>query len=94
LRESSIAEETTEAAASHQNGSVSVFGTPGYLAPEQLRGGTVDHRADLFNLGAILFEMLTGQQPFQGKSTSEILKTVLNDLPSRRKRLAVDSIRP
>ena len=81
LRESSIAAETTEAAASPQNGSASVFGTPGYLAPEQLRGGPVDHRADLFNLGAILFEMLTGQRPFRGRSTTEILKAVLNDDP-------------
>jgi serine/threonine protein kinase len=58
-----------------------VLGTPGYMAPEQLRGGIVDHRADLFNLGAILYEMLTGRRPFRGRSTSEILSAVLNDDP-------------
>jgi serine/threonine protein kinase/Tol biopolymer transport system component len=81
LPESSAGEETTETAPSSQNGSGSILGTPGYMAPEQLRGGVVDHRTDLFNLGAILFEMLTGQRPFRGRSTTEILNAVLNDDP-------------
>ena len=59
----------------------SVLGTPGYMAPEQLRGGVADHRSDLFNLGAILYEMLTGQRPFRGRSTSEVLNAILNDDP-------------
>ena len=74
-------EESTQPAASSQNGSGSALGTPGYMAPEQLRGDVVDHRADLFNLGAILFEMLTGQRPFQGRSTTEILNAILNGDP-------------
>jgi hypothetical protein len=41
----------------------------------------VDHRSDLFNLGAVLYEMLTGQRPFQGSSTSEVLNAVLNSDP-------------
>ena len=73
--------EKSEAADSSQNGSWTVLGTPGYMAPEQLRGGVVDHRTDLFNLGAILYEMLTGQRPFRGRSTTEILNAVLNDDP-------------
>ena len=56
-------------------------GTPGYMAPEQFRGGVVDHRSDLFNLGAILCEMLTGQRLFRGRSTSEILSAIQNDDP-------------
>jgi eukaryotic-like serine/threonine-protein kinase len=78
---STCGHETSEAADSNQNGSWTVLGTPGYMAPEQLRGDVVDQRTDLFNLGAILYEMLTGQRPFRGESTTEILNAVLNDDP-------------
>ncbi len=77
----SASQGITTAAVSTQNGSGSVLGTPGYMAPEQLRGGIADHRSDLFNLGAVLFEMLTGQRPFRGSSASERLNAVLNDDP-------------
>ena len=62
----------------------SAFGTPGYMAPEQLCGGLVDHRSDIFNVGAILYEMLTGQPPFRGASASELWSAILNDDPVER----------
>jgi eukaryotic-like serine/threonine-protein kinase len=48
-----------------------VLGTPSYMAPEQLLGKSVDHRADQFAAAAVYFELLAGQKPFQGKSLAE-----------------------
>lgn len=56
-----------------------VFGTAGYLAPEQIRGGSVDLRADLFALGAVLFEMLTGTCAFERGHVVETLHAILHD---------------
>src|SRR5690242_9346138 len=50
-----------------------LLGTPAYMAPEQLSGAPIDHRADLFAAGVILFEMLTGVKPFRGKSITEVI---------------------
>lgn len=48
-------------------------GTPGYISPEQVRGETMDHRSDLYSVGVILFEMLTGKLPFTGTETMDVL---------------------
>ncbi|HVS36681.1 MAG TPA: serine/threonine-protein kinase [Gemmataceae bacterium] len=48
-------------------------GTPGYMCPEQARGEEMDHRGDLYSVGVILYELLTGQLPFGGKSTMDVL---------------------
>ncbi len=58
-----------------------VVGTPGYMSPEQIRGKTVDQRSDLFALGAILYEMLTGRRAFQRESPVETMMSVLQDDP-------------
>ncbi|MEO8197735.1 MAG: protein kinase [Thermoanaerobaculia bacterium] len=61
-----------------------LFGTSGYTAPEQARGELVDPRTDLFALGAILFEVATGEAAFRGNSTVETLTAVLRDDPLDR----------
>jgi serine/threonine-protein kinase len=53
-----------------------LLGTPAYMAPEQLSGGPIDHRTDLFATGVILFEMLTGVKPFRGKSITEVISFI------------------
>src|SRR5256712_6686701 len=54
------------------NGDITV-GTPGYMCPEQARGEEMDHRGDLYAVGAILFELLAGRLPFSGQSTMDVL---------------------
>ena len=58
-----------------------VMGTVGYMAPEQVRGLSADHRADVFAFGAILYEMLTGRRAFQGGSAPETMSAILRDEP-------------
>jgi WD40 repeat protein len=58
-----------------------IAGTPQYMAPEQARGEPVDHRADLFSLGSVLYAMCTGRAPFRGSTTMAVLKRVSEDEP-------------
>jgi eukaryotic-like serine/threonine-protein kinase len=58
-----------------------LMGTVGYMAPEQIRGGSGDHRSDIFSFGAILYEMLTGRPAFRGDSPIETLNAILKDEP-------------
>jgi len=64
-----------------QTGSGIILGTVGYMSPEQARGVTVDARSDIFNLGAVIYEMVTGQRPFQGETPSDILAAILKTDP-------------
>jgi len=58
-------------------------GTPMYVAPEGLRGDPVDHRADIYSVGIVLFELLTGAPPFNYSDTNTVLNAHLNDRPPR-----------
>jgi serine/threonine protein kinase len=60
-----------------------VMGTVGYMAPEQVRGESADHRADIFALGCVIFEMITGKQPFHRDSAVESMAAIVrDDLPA------------
>ncbi len=58
-----------------------IAGTPMYMAPEQARGETLDHRADLFSLGSVLYQMTSGRPPFRAATTMAVLKRVCDDNP-------------
>ncbi len=70
-----------------------ILGTAPYMSPEQAAGGAVDGRSDLFSLGAILYEMLSGRRPFGGDSCATILAAVLRDSPPPIPGLAPDVAR-
>jgi hypothetical protein len=58
-----------------------IAGTPMYMAPEQARGESIDHRADLFSLGSVLYTMCSGRPPFRAANTMAVLKRVTEDTP-------------
>ena len=67
-----------------------VLGTPYYMSPEQIAGRKVDHRADLFSLGAILYELLTFEKPFPGDSMTTVIYRIMNEEPPRPRDIVRD----
>jgi serine/threonine-protein kinase len=59
-----------------------VLGSPKYMSPEQVMGKPIDQRSDIFSLGVMLYEMLTGQAPFNGDNVNAIMYQTLNAIPS------------
>src|SRR5215831_1953368 len=66
-----------------------VMGTPEYLSPEQARGRDVDHRTDIYALGVIAYEMLTGRVPFVAASAIDVIHMQIHDAPPRLRRSGV-----
>jgi len=59
-----------------------LLGTMAYMAPEQIRGAAVDGRADVFALGVVLYEMLTGKRPFSGSTSADVMSAILHQEPA------------
>src|SRR5688500_32723 len=68
-----------------------MIGTPAYMSPEQVHGAAADARSDLFSLGVVLHEALTGQKPFPGEDVAQVLDEVLHldPIPARERNFAV-----
>src|ERR1700733_2721509 len=66
-----------------------VIGTFQYMSPEQVQGKEVDGRSDIFSLGAVLYEMVTGKRAFEGKSQLSVAAAILEDEPP-----SIDSVKP
>jgi serine/threonine protein kinase len=67
-----------------------IAGTPGYMAPEQLRGDRVDGRADIFGVGCVLYQMLTGRKPFEGATPASVIEKTLHAIPTEPSRVRED----
>jgi serine/threonine-protein kinase len=60
-----------------------VVGTPAYMAPEQARGTSIDHRADVYGLAAVIYRCLTGRVPFNSRDMPSLLYMVVHQMPPR-----------
>jgi eukaryotic-like serine/threonine-protein kinase len=74
-------EETSAPMSAGQTVTGTVMGTAGYMSPEQVRGLSVDHRADIFSFGAILYELLTGAKAFKKDTPGDTMAAILRDEP-------------
>ncbi len=72
----------------HDTAEHQLVGTPSYMSPEQARGQTVDARSDIFAVGVIMYEMLSGRRPFSAENDADLLTAILRDAPEPLARVA------
>jgi len=80
-RDSSGPEGVTQMLTSELTGEGKIIGTVSYMSPEQAEGKSLDHRSDIFSLGILMYEMITGKRPFAGETNLSILSSILKDDP-------------
>jgi hypothetical protein len=68
-----------------------IFGTPEYMSPEQAQGEKIDHRADIYAVGVIMYQLLCGQQPFTGASFMQVLTKHMFDIPQAPSEVAPEA---
>ncbi len=71
----------------------STLGTVAYMAPEQVRGEAIDHRADIWSLGVVLFEMISGKLPFKGDYEQSMMYSIINEEPLHVERILPEAPR-
>jgi non-specific serine/threonine protein kinase len=83
-------DEPTAAPPSDLTQAGAVLGTLPYMSPEQVQGRPADHRSDIFSLGAILYELTTGERPFRGDTSADLISSILRDRPREVGELRTD----
>ncbi len=83
--------EPTDATRLQETSPGMILGTISYMSPEQVLARTVDHRSDLFSLGVVVFEMVTGRLPFQGESVTEVADAIVHQEPPAVARFNYDA---
>jgi len=76
--------------AEHLTSNGYMMGTPAYMAPEQVRGDDVDARTDVYAMGVVLYQMVTGQLPFKASTAVAMIQKQLNDAPTPSRQLRAD----
>ena len=87
--------DAEDAAAEYRSSSAEfAVGTPGYICPEQVKGDPVDHRGDIYSVGVMMYELLTGRLPFVGPSSMDLMLAHATEMPPRFANLRLPVVIP